>query len=66
MAKTGATRAEEQWLVGGVIFCSLFIRWASASRSLAGALTAIAAGSGVFGLYLAAKAFARAVRRKQS
>jgi len=68
MARTGATRIQERWLVAGGIFCSLLIRWIyePESHSVTNALLMIAAAVVTFGLYESGKAVARAIRRKQS
>lgn len=56
---------QERWLIGGVIFCTLCISWIREPErhSVINGIILVATGAGVFGLYEAAKAVGKLVRR---
>lgn len=62
MANTRAKEAEERWLIGGVVFCTLCIDWIR-EPSVINAILVVAVTAGVVGLYEAAKALGKLVRR---
>lgn len=59
--------AEDRWLIGGVIFCTLCIHWIGEpeSHSVINGILLVAAGAGVFGLYEAARVIGKWVRRRK-
>ncbi len=63
--RTRTKEAEDRWLIGGIIFCTLCIRWICEpeSHSVINGIMLVAAWAVTFGLYEAAKAIGKLVRR---